>query len=298
MIPAVILIAALALLPGAVLEYASANFAPQSNLPELQAQQTHLASTAIPIRSNQSSPQLTASGVYAYDRGSGQVLYGKEGATPRPIASITKLATAITIIHRHQMSDVITIPKLPTYKSEDEVIGLQAGEQYTVGDLMAALLINSANDAADALAISDSGSIQAFSAQMNSLMDEWQIKNAHFSNPSGLTDAGNQVSPQAVAQIAMLALHNNVAKKLVSRQTATITSRGGRTTALKSTNLLLQNNQFSGIKTGYTLAAGECFVGLTTVQGHEIVTVVLGSKDRFGETQSLVNWIKQTYTWQ
>jgi D-alanyl-D-alanine carboxypeptidase len=196
------------------------------------------------------------------------------------------------------MDQVVVVPPLPHYQPEDETVGLQPGESYTVHDLLAALLINSANDAADALATLDSGSNEAFSAQMNSLMGEWGIRNIHFSNPSGLQDKDNQASAQAVAQIALLALHNQGITKLVNKQTSNITSVGGRITPLKSTNQLLQNGRFTGIKTGYTVAAGECFVGMTAIQGHQIITVILGSLDRFGETQTLVDWINRTYSWQ
>jgi D-alanyl-D-alanine carboxypeptidase (penicillin-binding protein 5/6) len=247
---------------------------------------------------NTEEPSLDAAAVLAYDRRSGQVLFEHNTQTQRPIASITKLATAIAIIHNHRLDEIVTIPQLPPYKPEDEIIGLQPGEQYSIYDLLKALMVNSANDAADALAIIDSGSTQAFSTNMTSLLHDWGIKAVNFNNPSGLVDKGNTASAQAVAQMGLLALQNPALERLANTSSTSITSKAGRAIAVKSTNQLLQNPQFKGIKTGYTPAAGECFIGLASVQGHDIITVVLGSSDRFSETQTLINWIDRTYQWQ
>jgi len=190
------------------------------------------------------------------------------------------------------------VPKLPEYQPADEKIGLQEGAKLTMHDLMAALLVNSANDAADTLAISISGSRENFASEMNRVMEDWGIDDAHFSNPSGLSDTDNAASAKALAQIGKLAIRNKTIAKLVQTQTTTIKDDKGHQYKLTSTDKLLQKGGYKGIKTGYTPAAGECFVGLTTVQGHPVITVVLGSHDRFGDTQKLVSWINTTYQWQ
>jgi D-alanyl-D-alanine carboxypeptidase (penicillin-binding protein 5/6) len=294
MIPTIWLVAALALLPGNGL---------LQLMPSLGVITAPTAATApapavtVPIKTSDAPLRLTAGAVYAIDRDSGQVLYQRNAGTPRAIASITKLATAIVIVHNHELDDIITVPDLPTYQPEDELLGLVPGEQYRVRDLLAGLLVQSGNDAADTLAIADSGSLPAFSAKMNRLMSEWGVRGSRFSNPSGLSDTGNAASAQAVAQIGQLALHNSTLRKLVDTGSTTMRSQSGRVTNLAPTNQLLQSGRFNGIKTGYTLAAGQCFIGLTTVQGHEVVTVILGSQDRFGETLLLTNWINRNYSW-
>jgi serine-type D-Ala-D-Ala carboxypeptidase (penicillin-binding protein 5/6) len=255
---------------------------------------------AIPVKTGGTitPPAVSAASWYALDLTTGLLLGAKNADQQRPIASITKLATTLVILHDHELSDTLTLPKLPTYQADDEIIGLQAGERFTVHDLLAALLINSADDAADALALADSGSQTAFVAKMNQLVAQWGITGAHFSNPSGLIDTGNTVSAKAVAQIAELALRNQAVQQLVKTPQATIHDSAGRTFTLNTTDTLLQSGQFQGIKTGYTLAAGQCFVGLTTIQGHQVITVVLGSQDRFGDTTNLADWINQQYRWQ
>lgn len=255
-------------------------------------------SVPIPVKSSARPLQIGAASAYAVDLASGQTLLSSHADTQRPIASTTKLATALVIVREHKDNDMITIPKLPTYAPDDETIGLKEGERFSVHDLLAALLINSANDAADAFAIQDSGSREAFAAKMNRLMAEWGVADAHFSNPSGLVDEGNGASARALANIASLAIRNQTIRELVATPNAAITDSEGRTINLTATDKLLQNGEFQGIKTGYTPAAGECFVGLTSVQGHQIITVVLGSHDRFGDTRQLTDWIQANYQWQ
>ncbi len=242
-------------------------------------------------------PTLSAKSWYALDVDSGVPLAAHDADTERPIASITKLATALVIMHDHGMGDQLTLPQLPTYAPDDEIIHLQAGERFSTHDLLAALLINSADDSADALALADSGTETAFVTKMNQLLKRWGVGEAHFSNPSGLVDTGNAASAKAVGSLAELVVQNPVARQLVGTSSATITDTSGRTIALATTDQLLQNGQFKGIKTGYTEAAGQCFVGLTTIQGHPVITVVLGSTDRFGDTTTLANWIGQNYQW-
>jgi D-alanyl-D-alanine carboxypeptidase (penicillin-binding protein 5/6) len=252
----------------------------------------------VPIKTGTTTLQLSATSAYAVDLDSGTTLYALHADTQRPIASVTKLATALVIARQYQDGDIITVPQLPVYQPADEIMGLQKGERFTVHDLLSALLINSEDDAADALGIATSGSQAAFAVQMNRLLSAWGVTEAHFSNPSGLTDAGNGASAKAVAQIAELALQNPTIKQLVATPAATIHDTAGRSFTLTTTDTLLQSDQFQGIKTGYTPAAGECFVGLTTIQGHPVMTVVLGSQNRFGDTQQLADWINQNYRWQ
>jgi D-alanyl-D-alanine carboxypeptidase (penicillin-binding protein 5/6) len=169
-IPTIWLVAALALLPGDGLLRLMPSVGVITAPPPTAAAPVAMVA---PIKTGDSPLDVGAAAVYAIDRSSGQVLYQRGASTPRAIASITKLATAMTIVHGHDLNEVITVPELPAYKPEDELIGLVPGERYRLRDLLAALLVQSGNDAADTLAISDSGSLPAFSAKMNRLMAEW-----------------------------------------------------------------------------------------------------------------------------
>jgi D-alanyl-D-alanine carboxypeptidase (penicillin-binding protein 5/6) len=132
---------------------------------------------------------------------------------------------------------------------------------------------------------------------MNAKTAEWGITDTHFTNPTGLQDAGNYASAEALTKIAGLSLASPLTRQTIRQSSATITSGGGRVIPLQTTNKLLDSGKYYGIKTGYTPAAGECFVGLTRIQGHEVITVVLGAGDRFGTTQTLTNWIGRNWQW-
>ena len=251
----------------------------------------------LPIRMTTDTLTLGAASAIAIDKDTATVLYSKNADARRPIASVTKLITALVILSRHSPTEKITIPTLPTYPKEAETIGLVPGETFTLSDILEAALVPSANDAADALAIYDAGSVTKFAARMNTKMSEWGISDVRFVSASGLQDDGNYASAAALAKIANLAITNPAVAKIVKYTTVTISSSTGRTYNLSSTNDLLASGRFYGIKTGYTLAAGECFVGLTRVNGHEVITVVLGADSRFGATTTLTNWIGRSWQW-
>jgi D-alanyl-D-alanine carboxypeptidase (penicillin-binding protein 5/6) len=255
------------------------------------------APNALPIQTSNTQLSLQTDSAYAVDISTGTVLYSKNADSPHAIASITKLVTALVVLSEHKTTELVHIPVLPTYQPADQTMGLRTGETYQLGNLVTAVLVYSADDGADALALSDSGSTPKFAAKMNAKMAEWGITGTHFSNPSGLTDTGNYASAEAVGKIATLAMKNPFIRQSVDEPSAMFTSASGRPFNLPTTDDLLASGQFYGIKTGYTQVAGECFVGLTRIQGHDVVTVVLGANDRFGTTLTLTNWIGQNWQW-
>ncbi len=241
---------------------------------------------------------LSASGAIAIDAGTGQVLYAKNAAKALPIASITKVFTVLVMLRDHSLDETVTVPVLPAYPAGAVVLGAPAGSKFKLSELVKAALIPSDNDAADSLAIHDSGSVKAFTAKMNALVADWKITGLHFSSASGLEDNDNYASPAALAAAARLLLSNQAAASITSSQTATISDQSGHTYNLATTNELLKKPGFTGIKTGYTPAAGQCVIARATINGHQVITVILGSQDRFGETEQLVNAIKEAYSWQ
>jgi D-alanyl-D-alanine carboxypeptidase (penicillin-binding protein 5/6) len=251
----------------------------------------------LPIRAGTQPLQLDAASAYALDTATGTVLYASNPTAKRPVASITKLVTAMVALSKHPPDEQISVPELPAYGPDDERLGLNPGEAFTVGQLVQAALVQSAADAADALAISDSGSVKKFAAAMNGKMSEWGIAGTHFSNASGLQDHDNYATAEALAKIGQLALISPFIRQAVGYTNATIVSQAGRRFDLTNTDTLLSSDNFYGIKTGYTQAAGECFLGLTRIDGHEVITVVLGSSNRFGASVTLANWINHNWQW-
>jgi D-alanyl-D-alanine carboxypeptidase (penicillin-binding protein 5/6) len=264
------------------------------------ATETALPAAAIsplPIQTGTYPLHSGATSALAVDAATATVLFSQNASAKRPIASLTKLATALVILDRHQPTELVKVPPLPIYATGDQLAGLQPGETYSVGDLTKAMLINSSDDAADTLAIWDSGSDAKFATRMNTKMSDWGITGAHFSNPSGLQDDNNFATATALVKIAQLALIDPFIRQAVAQQQVAITNTSGRTLTLPTTNDLLASGQFYGIKTGYTPVAGECFVGLARINGHEVITVVLDAGDRFAATTTITNWIGQNWQW-
>jgi D-alanyl-D-alanine carboxypeptidase (penicillin-binding protein 5/6) len=251
----------------------------------------------IPVQVGTSPLSLKSASVLAIDASTGTVLHAQDPGAQRPIASISKLITCLVILSRHSVDEIVTVPKLPEYIQGAELLGLVEGEKYRLGDLVTAALVPSANDAADTLAIFDSGSVSKFAAQMNLKMKQWAIKGTNFTSPSGLNEDNNYATALSLGKIAGLALTNPTIRDMVKLTNATISSQTGRVFNFTSTNKLLASGAFYGIKTGYTQIAGECFVGLTRIDGHEVITVVLGAENRFGASQELANWIGSNWKW-
>jgi len=255
------------------------------------------SSAPVPIAQNLSTPNVYAGSVYVVDATTGTVLYQKNADTPRPIASLTKMMTILAILKDRNPDEQVTIPQLEHYKQGDALAGLTPGDKFALKDLVAAALIPSDNDAADSLAIYDSGTKEKFYGKMNTIAKEWGITSATFASASGLQDAGNQASAKDLAVIARLGLKNKLFSQLTSTKTMKVTSGQGKVYTLNTTNDLLDGVRVFGVKTGYTPAAGECLVTLAKINGHDIITVVLASPDRFGETSRILDWATNTYDW-
>ncbi len=241
---------------------------------------------------------VEASSAIIYDLNSGITLYEKSPQKQRPIASMAKLMTALVIMQNHSAGEIVTIGNIPTLNLFDQKIGISPGEKFQLLDLMKALLIYSGNDVANALAIYDSGSIDAFAEKMNAKASEWGLDNSKFANPSGLDQAEGYSSAEDVLTLARILYNNKLFQEIVSTTSTKIYNQQGKGYTLTTTNKILGTNGVVGIKTGYTLASGECLVTLAVHEGHGIVTVLLNSPDRFQESKSMIDWAFKNYIWQ
>ena len=263
------------------------------------------ASRAVePVSPSQLPPQprgneglILSGAAYAVDADTMTPLYASEASQQVPIASITKLMTAVVALHDLRPEQTIKIGTLPAYDAEDATIGLKAGEQFRVKDLLQALLIPSADDAADSLAIADAGTTTKFIAKMNRFAAAYGLRHTRFNSASGLNDQGNYSSAHDLAIIGKIFISSPTLRQIAATQHAIISDAAGRQFNLATTDDLLATGLFSGIKTGYTQAAGQCFVGLTTISGHPVITVVLHSADRFADTRALHDWIERNWQW-
>lgn len=242
-----------------------------------------------------------------YDLDSGINITGHNVNEALPIASLTKLMTAQIILRDHDLDEVVQVP-LEAVQIEGVKGGLLAYEKITVRTLLEAIFIGSANDAARALAIYNAGSEKDFVLKMNREAQYLGLTSAQFYNATGLDvyptkDSngqimGNRMSARDLSILSRLLLRNEFVRATVNQREWYGVSVDGRFEhSLETTNDLLEQENVHGLKTGYTLLAKQCFIGLIEQDGHEYLTIVLGSDDRFGQTQELIQWMNRWVRW-
>ncbi len=247
---------------------------------------------------NIAAPIVTAKAALAVDLDSGSVLYSKNLDVELPIASLTKLMTALVVIKKANLEDVVVVEK-----NDKEIvgvsIGLVAGEQLTVGNLLKAMLIPSSNDAALVLANYTSGSAQLFAAAMNEEAKVLGLTGTYFSNPVGWDFDESHSNASDLVRIVKEFMNHPALAEIVKTKEALITSTDGmHAHQLTTTNkLLLENPEVVGIKTGFTSKALGNLVIETHHNGRRIVVVVLGSENREDDTRQLLNWVQSAYRW-
>jgi len=235
----------------------------------------------------------TADSAIVVDARDGTVMFAKRPDAERSIASTTKLMTALLALEKADPNDVFTAPAYSAQAAESR-INLREGERMTVDDLLHALLLESANDAAVALAENISGSRQAFVDEMNARAQELGLDHTSYANPIGLDQAGNYSSAQDLATLARKLLRNRRFARIVDMPSATLESGIRPRTVRNRNDLVGQYPWVDGVKTGYTLNAGNVLVG-AAAQGPRarVVSVVLGEPTeaaRDEDTLTLLRW--------
>jgi D-alanyl-D-alanine carboxypeptidase (penicillin-binding protein 5/6) len=237
-------------------------------------------------------PSTTGEAALVIDARTGDELYAKHGGEPRPIASATKLMTALLTLERADLDDVF--PAAPyTASPVESKIGLVPGERMNVRDLLTALILESANDAAVTLAENIAGSSEAFVREMNRRAVELGLRDTSYANPVGFDDPDNHSSARDLATLARRLLANRDFARITDRPMATLQS-GARARTIDNRNVLVQRYPFvSGVKTGHTLGAGYVLVGSGAAGGARVITVTLGAPSeaaRDADTLALLRW--------
>ncbi len=237
---------------------------------------------------------ISASGALLLDAASGQKIFGKNAQTPRPMASLTKLMTALIMVEQHDPAELVRIPAIAT-EQKGSAIGLTAGQIFSLEDLLYALLLPSANDVAYALAVHHSGTVDAFVEEMNARALSLGLRNTHFENPAGFDAETQYASPEDVAWLTTAALRRPLLRTIVGTRHARIFSRDSVRFDLTNTNELLHSraNVF-GMKTGTTWSARECLVTLFTEKNREYLLVLLGSEERYADTAKIMEAVAGT----
>ncbi len=238
-------------------------------------------------------PSLSnATAAVVVDARSGEVLLAKRSNSRHAIASTTKLMTALLTLESGKLNKVFTAPAYNAAPAESK-INLRAGERMRVRDLLTALLLESANDAAVDLAVGVAGSREAFVDKMNERARELGLENTHYANPIGLDSPSNYSSAADLATLARRLMANPAFAKIVGRPSATLRS-GSHPRFIRNRNLLIGRYPFvDGVKTGHTIRAHYILVGAAHGHGGKVVSVVLGEPSegaRDADTLALLRW--------
>ncbi len=204
------------------------------------------------------------------------MLASKAPDRPLPIASTTKLMTAELALKELRPNKVLTAPAYDALRAES-ILGLTAGEKMTTKDLLYALILPSANDAAATLATGVAGSQQRFVAEMNREAKTLGLDNTHYANPVGLDDPNNYSTARDLSRLSSELLEEPLFAKIADTPSALLKS-GDQQRRIETRNTLLEREPWiTGVKTGHTLGADYVLVGSATLDGAKLISAVLGA---------------------
>jgi len=247
-------------------------------------------------QANISAPDLSARSAIVIDVSSKTIMFKKNSDLKLLPASTTKVMTGLVVLEAYDLDEIVTIDAL---NNTGQIMELELNERITVENLLYGLLVQSANDAATALAQFHPDGQDGFIALMNQKAQDLHLSNTQFTNPSGLDAYGHYTTVHDLSLLAAEAMENSVFKRIVSTQGITVSDVDNSIFhELEAINQLLgEIPGLAGIKTGWTELAGECLVTYIKRDTHEIIAVVLGSQDRFGETRQLISWAFANHQW-
>ena len=229
-----------------------------------------------------------------YDRNSKTILYEKNGLKQVPMASTTKIMTAIVVLENSNLNDIVTISKKAAGTGGSR-LGLKVNDRITVHDLLYGLMLKSGNDAAVALAEHVGGGIEGFAGLMNKKANEMGLVNSHFVTPHGLDQEKHYTTAYELACMADYALNIPKFKEIVNSKSYNITINA-KSSLIGNTNELLGSlNGIYGVKTGFTNGAGRCLVTACKRDDLDIISVVLGADTKKIRTLDSIKLIEYAY---
>lgn len=251
---------------------------------------------------NSEIPNILSDSVILINGKTGEIIYSKNGDQKMYPASTTKIMTAILVIENTSLTDIVTVSKsaISSIPSGYSTAYLAEGEQISVANLLKALLIHSANDAANVLAEYTSGSIEKFVYMMNEKATSLGCTNTHFVNANGIHNVEHFSTANDLSIIAKYCMENSTFRTLVSMQTCNIseTNKSAKRTYTNTNDLILNTSEYFredciGIKTGYTSQAKNCLICASSKDDMELIAVILSaqtSNDRYSDANTLLDY--------
>ncbi|GFN30879.1 D-alanyl-D-alanine carboxypeptidase family protein [Paenibacillus xylaniclasticus] len=238
-------------------------------------------------------PILQSEAAILIDARSGMTMYEKNKSEKLYPASITKIVTAIVAMEHSALSDTVTVSKAARWEEGTRVY-LEEGEQMSMEQLLQGLMINSGNDAATAIAEHIDGSNEAFAQRMTAFVREKAgAMNSQFRNPHGLPDEEHYTTAEDMARIAQYAMRNEKFREIVGTKRVAWNGQSWQTTLVNHNKLLGSYEGATGIKNGYTQAAGSTLVASAERNGMELIAVILKaptSNQLYTEMRSLLDY--------
>lgn len=241
------------------------------------------------------STSISAASYIVLDSVSGVVLAEKNAHTPRAMASTTKIMTCLLACESGKLDDIVTITDEMLAGTIGTLIYLKPGDKITLSDLIKGALLASGNDAANAIACHLSGSVDAFIDTMNNKAKEIGLTDTVFVTPSGLDKKNHHSTAYDMALLASYALDNKIFVGICSQKSADIYISGKQQTIYNHNKLLSRDENYIGVKTGYTDKAGRCLVSAYNYSGNRIITVTMNAPDDWNDHKILVDSCKGIY---
>ena len=238
-----------------------------------------------------SAPTVYAEGAVLIDGRSREILFSHDCDRILPMASTTKIMTALVAAELLSPDDYVKVPK-DAAGIEGSSIYLEAGETVSVKTLLYGLMLESGNDAATALAVLSCGSVDAFAEKMNEKAQSLGLTSTHFTNPHGLPDDSHHTTAYELAVIASAALENKTVAEAVSTQSAVMGGENSekRRYFTNHNKLLRLYDGACGVKTGFTKAAGRCLVSAAERDGTLLIAVTLGCPDDWNAHTAMLDY--------
>ncbi len=236
-------------------------------------------------------PALSAASAVLMEAESGQILAQTDAHRRMPMASTTKIMTALAALEHGDIEDIIRVPP-EAVGVEGSSVSLKEGESLTLGELLYALLLESANDAAAAIAVALAGDIPRFADWMNETAARLGMNDTHFTNPHGLDESEHYTTAYDLALLTRYALQNETFAEIVSTKKTSIPWQDGAgTRVLVNHNRLLRVYDGAvGVKTGYTSKSGRCLVSAAERGGVRLIAVTLSAPDDWNDHVALLDY--------
>ncbi len=263
-----------------------------------------ILAACLPVRAA-SRPKITADSAILVDAASGRILYEKNAHKKRPIASTTKIMTAMVAMDNCELEETTTVSRYAA-AVDGSRLGLEAGEEIKVEALVKALLIKSANDAALALAehvgrtsrpaeerdkYSSDVNVGLFVDMMNNRAFESGARETHFVNPHGLHDSKHYSSAYDLALLSRQAMKQPLFRQFVNMRSCSLKRPNGSEITFTNRNrLLFKDENVDGIKTGYVRQSGRCLVASASRDGWRLIAVLLDSADLWKDAEALLDY--------